>query len=166
MTKEMDAGTGQVVCGFDGSKRARVALDHAVGYAGSQDLGLRVIVAYTPAALIRPPDYVGYLEPRDAREAAASRVLGEAQLLVPDTLEAHFDLVGGSPAAALIAASEAADLVVVGSRGRGGFAGLLLGSVSNQVVSHAHCPVLVVRQRADRAVRAEGRDRPQRRVVG
>jgi nucleotide-binding universal stress UspA family protein len=51
-----------------------------------------------------------------------------------------------APAAtALLAAAEHADLLVVGSRGIGGFAGLLLGSTSEQLVRHAHCPVLVVR---------------------
>jgi len=53
----------------------------------------------------------------------------------------------GSAAEHLVAASKSADLVVVGSRGRGGFVGLLLGSVAQQVASHAACPVVVVPSR-------------------
>lgn len=51
----------------------------------------------------------------------------------------------GQPAAVLLKEAEQADMIVVGSRGRGGFANLLLGSVTQQVVHHAPCPVVVVR---------------------
>jgi nucleotide-binding universal stress UspA family protein len=52
--------------------------------------------------------------------------------------------VNGGPAEALLKAGEEADLVVVGSRGLGGFSGLLLGSTSSQVIHHATCPVVMV----------------------
>lgn len=59
-----------------------------------------------------------------------------------------FRIVVGNPAAALIDASRDANLVAVGSRGHGGFTGMLLGSVSHQTIHHAHCPVLVIREPA------------------
>jgi nucleotide-binding universal stress UspA family protein len=77
---------------------------------------------------------------------AALRQAQAAQLTVESRLER------GSAAAVLVAASGGATLLVVGSRGRGGFAGLLLGSVSQQCASHARCPVVIVR----------AGDRPQR----
>jgi nucleotide-binding universal stress UspA family protein len=60
----------------------------------------------------------------------------------------------GHPAKVLLDAAEGADLLVVGSRGHGGFAGMLLGSVSQHVVAHAPCPVVVVRRGADRSTGA------------
>jgi nucleotide-binding universal stress UspA family protein len=71
--------------------------------------------------------------------AKAISQLGDAQ---PSSVTVR--AISGVPALALIEASRAADLMVVGSRGGGGFGKLLIGSVSNQVVHHAHCPVVVV----------------------
>jgi nucleotide-binding universal stress UspA family protein len=81
-------------------------------------------------------------------EAEESRLLSEAlsgwHAKYPDVV-VHPDLRHGGTRKSLIGASAAAQLVVVGSRGRGGFAGLLLGSVSQAVLHHAACPVAVVR---------------------
>jgi nucleotide-binding universal stress UspA family protein len=64
------------------------------------------------------------------------------------TVECDAAVLEGQPADALLGASKDADLIVVGSRGLGGFKRLMLGSVSDQVVHHAPCPVLVVHPRA------------------
>jgi nucleotide-binding universal stress UspA family protein len=62
-----------------------------------------------------------------------------------EPVEIERSVVEGPPTAALLGAVTEDDLLVVGSRGRGGFAGLLLGSVSEQVAQHAPCPVVIVR---------------------
>src|SRR5581483_5308474 len=78
---------------------------------------------------------------RDAR-TVLDRALAEPALKGLPAVEPI--LVQEGAARALLAAAKGADLLVVGSRGRGGFAGLLLGSVSQQVLLHAHCPVVIV----------------------
>jgi len=89
------------------------------------------------------------------RRLDAQKIEEEAQLLVAESVAGaaaeHPDvqwtteLVSGSAAQALLRRSESADLVVVGSRGRGGFTGLLLGSVSQSVLHHTQCPIAIVR---------------------
>lgn len=76
--------------------------------------------------------------------AVAERVI-EAAGAVPPGLDVRAAAVNGTPEFALIEASREADLVVVGSRGRGGFAGLVLGSTSLDLASHSHCPVAILR---------------------
>ncbi|WP_104062018.1 universal stress protein [Arthrobacter sp. 4R501] len=78
-----------------------------------------------------------------APEPAARRALTE----IAEGVDVTGDVVQGPTVTVLINASKDADLLVVGSRGHGGFTGLLLGSVSTQVLHHAACPVLVVRTR-------------------
>ena len=81
-------------------------------------------------------------------EREAEAVLRKMSDAAPPATDVEVEWLGvpGNPAEVLIEASKGAALLVVGSRGLGGFMGLLIGSVSSQCVHHAHCPVLVVRR--------------------
>ncbi|MGC4846106.1 universal stress protein [Micromonospora sp. DT15] len=129
---------GPVAVGVDGSEPSLVALGFAAERAAQRQVPLRVLHAWTPG----PNAEAGVPDERAAVEQALEpwrRTFAELTIAV--------DLVPTSPAAMLIEASRDAQLVVVGSRGRGGLAGMLLGSVSQQLIQHAHCPVAVVRER-------------------
>ena len=138
---------GRVVVGVDDSPGGRAALGFAAAEAARRGAELHVICAWSmPGGHLGHGAVPGPLHDAVCEEAQsvldrlADEVLGK-EPAVPCVLA-----VGQPPPArALIEASREADVVVVGSRGRGGFAGLLLGSVSAQVVHHAHCPVVVVR---------------------
>ncbi|MGW3807377.1 universal stress protein [Micromonospora sp. NPDC005113] len=133
-----DASGGPVAVGVDGSEPSLVALGFAAERAAQRRVPLRVLHAWTqgPGGAAGAPD----------ERAAVEQSLEPWRRTYPD-LAVTVDLVPGSPAAMLIEASRDARLVVVGSRGRGGLAGMLLGSVSQQLIQHAHCPVAVVRER-------------------
>jgi nucleotide-binding universal stress UspA family protein len=135
--------TGRIVVGIDGSPGARKALAWAVDEARRREATLEAVhVWHTPYV-----DGYGYasaaLDPV-AMEVAARALADEA--VEPHRHDAHIEVhvICGSPAATLVHEAKDAELLVVGSRGRGGFTGLLLGSVSQQVVHHAPCPVVVV----------------------
>jgi len=139
---------GGVVVGHDGSRCAQEALSWAGRLARRADLELHVVRAWAMMSAPQPPSWEpGYVPPLTDWEKA-----------VHDQLTAHVAAAGldpavrvtchvihKAPAEGLMGAAEGAHLLVVGARGRGGFRGLLLGSVSDQVVHHAPCPVTVVR---------------------
>ena len=146
----------KIVVGVDGSLGAVRALEWAVAEAGMRKAVLHVVHAWMVPLVEAIPDawVIGSptVEPTDEEVyehlAAASRkvldqALDQARALEPE-LEFVGELVEKGAAPALIAAAEDAELLVVGSRGRGGFKGLLLGSVSAQCVHHAPCPIVII----------------------
>ncbi len=142
---------GGIVFGHDGSKCAQEALRWAGRLALRADLDLHVVRSWAMMTAPRPSTWqAGYVPP-----------LSDWEKAVLDELEAHVASAGldpkvrvtchvvhKAPAPALMAAAEGANLLIVGARGRGGVAGLRLGSVSDQLVHHAPCPVTVVRSGA------------------
>jgi nucleotide-binding universal stress UspA family protein len=136
-----------IVVGIDGSNHAEAALELAAEEALLRDARLVIVYAWdTPSATADPaialvPEMEG-LDP-DAESIVQAAVARVAKL--QPQVACQGKAIEGQPAQVLLGEAEGADMIVVGSRGRGGFTGLLLGSVSQQVVHHAPCPVLVVR---------------------
>ena len=138
-----DAG-GPVVVGIDGSPPAEDALGVAIAEADLRRVPVRAVWAYPaldPTVVPKGPPYV--VDETDRREAVAPAIERWRQTF-PD-VEVEVVVVEGAEATTLIEASASAQLVVVGTRGRGGFAGLRLGSIGLHLLHHSHCPVLVVR---------------------
>ena len=137
----------RIVVGVDGSTNGERALRWAIEEARLRDAELELVVAVPSARLF---DAVTAARSREDLEASATslleQVLDEVVLPSLDTSEVtvHRTVRTGAAAEALVEAAQGADLLVVGARGQGGFRGLLLGSVAQQVVSHSPCPVVVV----------------------
>lgn len=125
--------------GIDGSPAARAALAWAVTEARLRSAPLEVVWAWS--ALDQP----GRFDPLFGEDEVASLLARELDACDTAGVEVTRATPCDLPARALIEASDGADLIVVGSRGAGGFSSLLLGSVSQQVALHARCPVVVVR---------------------
>jgi nucleotide-binding universal stress UspA family protein len=132
----------------DGSEPSRDALRWAVEEAQLRGARLRALHAwwaYPMGGAGGPPDHVAERLGGDARsavEAFVTETVGEENIDVEVVT-----VQGRHASAALVDAAAEADLLVVGSRGAGGFSGLLLGSVSQQCAYHAPCPVVIVRRR-------------------
>jgi nucleotide-binding universal stress UspA family protein len=143
-------GPRRVVVGVDGSEQAQRALRWAVDHAAATGASLEVIQAWhVPYIGADPYGGVLVLDPADFERVAKEqleRALAAVDL-APVTAGVQRSTPCHQPAAALIDAAKGAELVVVGARGLGGFAGLLLGSTSSQLVHHAPCPVVVVPDR-------------------
>lgn len=141
-----------VVVAYDGSSGSASALSWAAIEAASQGARLRVVFAAdvvgglfgTPTELAEDARETG----RRVTEEGAARARGAAPSTAGLVVETEVRL--SSPTSVLVEASEEADLLVVGSQGRGAVAGALLGSVAASVASRAACPVVVVRGDAER----------------
>ncbi|TDB75550.1 universal stress protein [Micromonospora sp. KC723] len=136
---------GPVVVGFDGSEPSRVALGFAVERAAKRKTPLRVMRVFEPPGGRWPPSDHDERSVAARERAALEESLAAWREAFPD-LPVDVVVTPGNPAATLVEASRDARLVVVGSRGRGGLRGMLLGSVSQQLIQHAHCPVAVARE--------------------
>lgn len=134
-----DAVDGPVVVGVDGSASSDAALGIAFEAARVRGTGVTAVRAYIPAAVTALPHSVIEASERLALDASVAAWREKYPSVKVEAL-----VVDGWTAEVLVGASHTAQLVVVGSRGHGGFTGLLLGSVGQQLVHHAECPVLIV----------------------
>ncbi len=138
-----------VVVGVDGSEAATRALRWAAEDARRRGALLRVVLAweYPPRAVGGAgwivPDEAMLADQAAVMERRLDDVLAAAAPLL-EGLELERRVVHGAPVPALLEAAAHADLLVLGTRGHGGFVGLLLGSVSQQCAHHAPCPVVIV----------------------
>lgn len=153
----------KIVVGVDGSEHAQAALQWALDEAAAKGAQLEVVHAYD-----RVPYWQFYAEGgvmsaslsqtiEDEVSAAEQGAAEAAKATIDRMIEDLDDTKGveieavtvadNNAAGALVERSADADLLVVGSRGRGGFAGLLLGSVSQQAASHSRCPVVIIGDR-------------------
>ena len=141
----MNAASNQspIVVGVDGSPSSLDALRKAADLAVAFEAPLTALTAWQ-----FPITFDHTLPPEIwSPEAEAASTLSTAiDAAFPEGPPAHLSriIAAGPPAAVLIKESESASMLVLGSRGRGGFTGLLLGSVSSACAQHAHCPVLVM----------------------
>ncbi|HKU56934.1 MAG TPA: universal stress protein [Gaiellaceae bacterium] len=145
-----------IVVGVDHSRQSKKALRFALEEARLRGARLRVVHAWQYGT-IGTTGIEGFYTPvvgadlddvREAAEKALEETLREP-LANAGAVEIERRVVEGPPASVLVKESRDADLLVVGSRGHGGFRELLLGSVSQQVSHHAACPVVIVRPRRD-----------------
>lgn len=133
-----------VVVGIDGGPDSLRALAWAADYAGTVNAPLIVLTAYEIPTTFGPYAMAGWEDSTQLEQRARETLAEAVRDTLGDDATAEQHVVRGHPAQVLVAASRDAHLVVVGSRGRGGFAGMLLGSVSQHVVAHARCPVVVL----------------------
>jgi nucleotide-binding universal stress UspA family protein len=147
---EPELRTGPVVVGIDGSALSREALGYAFEQASLRDAALVVVYAwgieFVDGVVVTTPGTPQWDKAVERQRLTVAETMAGWQEKYPD-VEVEVRIEHGRPRDTLAAASQAASLVVVGARGRGGFRGLLLGSVSHAVLHAAPCPVAVVRPR-------------------
>ena len=141
MSTHAESSDGKIVVGVDGSASSQQALRWAARQAGLTGAGLRAVSVWdypTGALVLEDVDWFG-ITAKTLEEAIT------ASLHPDEADQVQRSVLRGYPARVLLDAAADADMLVVGSRGRGGMVGMLLGSVSQHVVTHARCPVVIVR---------------------
>lgn len=136
---------GRIVVGVDSSQTSLKALRWAMEEARLRGSELELVHAFPRPELVGMTMVVTLPSDEELREAS-SQVLAEALEAVggAGTLTVSQRVGAGGPASVLVEAAADAELLVLGSRGLGGFRGMLLGSVTQQVIAHAPCPVVVI----------------------
>ncbi len=136
---------GRIVVGVDSSKTSLMALRWALAEAKLRGSSVELVHAFPRPELVGMTMVVTLPSDDELREASA-QVLSEALESVGGAGGVEFSTrVGaGGPASVLVETAKDAELLVIGSRGLGGFRGMLLGSVTQQVIAHAPCPVVVI----------------------
>jgi nucleotide-binding universal stress UspA family protein len=137
-----------IIVGVDGSSPSQRALEWAAREAALRQAPLTVltvhqaIAGYAGGAVDYPGDKAATERARESAQTETDKVLESIGDQRPPTVTVR--ALNGLPATELIRASDDAEMIVLGSRGIGGFARLLMGSVSDQVASHAKCPVVII----------------------
>ncbi|MBB1159488.1 MULTISPECIES: universal stress protein [Amycolatopsis] len=149
MPDDVPPATGPVVVGLDGAADSDEALEFACAAAAARKTSLTVVRTWnelSPDGTLRSMEIV----PDEVAAGERCRIEGQLALWREKYPELRIDveIVRGRPVRTLLEYGESARLVVVGSRGRGGFAGMLLGSTSQALLAHSTCPVAVVRPRS------------------
>ena len=139
----------RIIVGIDGSGHSQRALEWALREAALRRVPVTVLTVYQALrdnlgfVASYPGDADLTAKAKAAAQAETEKVLADLGSSQPESVTVSG--VNGIPAEELIKAGEGADMIVVGSRGVGGFSRLLMGSVAAQVAQHAPCPVVIVR---------------------
>ncbi len=143
----MDINRDRIVVGVDGSSSSVAALRYAARMATALDAPLEAVIIWSYPAFADPYLLAHWSPEEDAEETLAAAI----SLAFDEDPPEHLvrTVLAGSPAPLLIDLSKTSAMLVLGSRGHGGFVGMLLGSVSAACAQHAHCPVLIVHTDAD-----------------
>ena len=137
-----------IIVGVDGSGHSQRALEWAIKEAATRHAPLTVLTVhqairgYYGGAAVFPDDPELTEKAQMAAQAETDEVLARLGGSRPESVTVK--AVNGFPVEELVDASKGADMIVVGSRGMGGFTRLMMGSVAGQVAQHAHCPVTIV----------------------
>jgi nucleotide-binding universal stress UspA family protein len=136
-----------ILIAYDGSEHARKAakIVRDLAQQQNQEVVFRIVTVMDPSPWEMGEPYLS--EYIGQRTAQGQKLIQEATALLSEGSDIHSELLFGSPAESILQVAETrgCDLIVMGTRGLGLLQGLLLGSQTQKVISHAHCPVLVVK---------------------